>query len=351
MTDAETIRPSRLLAVALRQARLLVALPLIAATLAVGASFLVRPRFQSVTSAIPEATGGRAPQLSGAAIGIAAQLGVSLGGGGGSQSPLLYVQLLQSRRILGELLESRVPNPDPARFGTADSLTLLTVLDVAPRATPERRFEAGLVALRKDVLSMDVDIKTLLLTITAETEYPAVSALVAERALDRLVAFNREARRSQARARREFAEGRAREFERQLREAEEALTRFYTVNRSYRDAPALLNEAQRLQRAVQLRQELYVGVQREAENARLDEANDVPQLSVVDRAAVPVRKSFPNRALLAVVALLLGLGVAAARVLFDPAVAGPVPGGLTEEEYLAESWRRLRAGRAAGAAA
>jgi uncharacterized protein involved in exopolysaccharide biosynthesis len=64
--------------------------------------------------------------------------------------------------------------------------------------------------------------------------------------------------------------------------------------------------ARRLERRVQLKQEVLGTLSRSYEEARINEVRDTPVLTVIDRADVPARKSFPNRTLSVLVALLVG---------------------------------------------
>jgi uncharacterized protein involved in exopolysaccharide biosynthesis len=57
----------------------------------------------------------------------------------------------------------------------------------------------------------------------------------------------------------------------------------------------LLFEQRRFERAVEQKQELVTSLAQTYEEARISEAGDIPAISVVDAAAVPVRRSFPVR--------------------------------------------------------
>lgn len=340
MADDYSVSLYRFAATALRHWRMLLLLPFALAVTVFLGSFLLRVRYTSVTTFLPETQSSRL-QLSGGLAGLAAQFGLPLGAGA-SQSPLLYVQIIQSQRLLGTVLRSRFANPDRARFGTVDSVPLLQLLDLPRQPTPARAFDAGVRYLRQDAIGVDVDLKTNLVSLSAEAEYPALAQAMADKMLEVVNEFNRGIRRSQARARREFAEGRAQEYKQALSEAERALEQFYVRNRTYRGSPELVAMEAQLQRQVTIEQELYLSIQREVETARLEEVNNVPLLTVVDPPVVPVRKSFPRRGLLALFGLLAGMTLGLMRVLVDPALRGHAAGPAADAEALASAWRDTR---------
>ncbi|MES4784699.1 MAG: hypothetical protein C4294_01480 [Nitrospiraceae bacterium] len=126
--------------------------------------------------------------------------------------------------------------------------------------------------------------------------------------------FNFQRRQVTARARRHFVEQRLLEAERALHRSEDELGNFLARNRRYESSPELVLEYQRLNRAVQVRQEVYLTLARELENSRIEEVNDTPTLTLIEPARAPVRKSKPRRLLMAVAAALLGLVGALAAV-------------------------------------
>jgi len=70
-------------------------------------------------------------------------------------------------------------------------------------------------------------------------------------------------------------------------------------------------EANRLERDVQVKQEVYLTLTREYEQARIAEVRDTPLLTIVDRAVPPYKKSSPHRLLMVIAALVIGVVLAA----------------------------------------
>jgi uncharacterized protein involved in exopolysaccharide biosynthesis len=150
-----------------------------------------------------------------------------------------------------------------------------------------------------------VNAQTSIVTVKAELPLPDLAAAVANRLVAYLNDFNTQTRQSQARERRKFTEQRVGASQEDLREAEEALKRFYQANRSWQQSPQLVFEEGRLRRQVELRQELHLTLRREYETARIEEVNDTPVITVIDPAVAPQRKSSPKRMLWALLAFAL----------------------------------------------
>jgi uncharacterized protein involved in exopolysaccharide biosynthesis len=291
--------------VLLRHRGVVFGLPAAAAVVTAGVSLLVTPRFTARTTFVPEA---RSPSILPPGVaGLAGQLGVSLDADP-SQSPRFYAQIATSREVLEQVLLTVYDDPrNSAPLG--DSATLLTILEVEGR-TPAESLHNG-VKLLRTLVSAQVDIQTNIVTLSVESEYPSLASEVANRCVAYLNEFNASTRRSQAHERREFVAARLSEGERALRAAEDQLKRFYELNRSWQQAPQLVFEEGRLRRQVELQQELYLTLTREHETSRIDEVNDTPVITVLDRAIPPTERSYPKRKLLVFIAFTIAAGVGA----------------------------------------
>src|SRR5438552_3811746 len=118
--------------------------------------------------------------------------------------------------------------------------------------------------------------------------------------------FNLARHQLQARKQRRYARERLKEAEHELRDAEARQLSFLQSNRTYATSPILTFEANRLERDVQVKQESYLTLTREYEQARIAEVRDTPLLTIVDQAVPPYKKSSPHRALMVIAALVLG---------------------------------------------
>jgi uncharacterized protein involved in exopolysaccharide biosynthesis len=103
-------------------------------------------------------------------------------------------------------------------------------------------------------------------------------------------------------------EARLAEARTELVDAENRLATFLERNRRYQDSPELTFEAARLQRQVDLQQQVYASLAQAYEKARIDEVRNTPVLSVVDSPDVlPGGRGLVRRALLGA---LLGAALA-----------------------------------------
>jgi uncharacterized protein involved in exopolysaccharide biosynthesis len=289
----------------LRRRRLVLGLPVATAFVTAVVSLIVPPTYTATTAFVPEAaTGNRIPA---GVSGLASQLGISLGGEA-TQLPQFYAQVLQSREILDRILLSRYPDPR-AEHNPPDSTSLLAILEVEGDSRADS-LHAGREQLA-DLMSVSVDRQTGIVTLNVDSRYPELAAAVANKFIEYLNDFNAQTRQSQARERRRFVEGRIQTAEQELRRAEEDLKSFYERNRTWQQSPQLVVEEDRLRRQVQLRQEVYLTLNREYETARIEEVNDTPVITVIDRAIPPEKKSKPKLRLLVILAFVLGgmLGV------------------------------------------
>src|SRR2546426_11174293 len=164
--------------VLLKRWRLVVGLPLVAATLAAAVTLLLPPRFTATVTFVPEQ---RSPNRGGGGgggglVGIAGQLGIPLGMDP-TQSPRFYAQVLKSRELLARVLLTKFP--DPRRPAAGDSVPLLAILRVwggiwgAKSAADS--LDRGVRKLRRRV-SARGDIQTFLVYLSVTTRYPDLSA-------------------------------------------------------------------------------------------------------------------------------------------------------------------------------
>ncbi len=282
--------------------RLLLGLPIVAGTILVAVSFLVPNTYTATVTFVPEVR--REGMLPSGIAGIAGQFGISLGGES-SESPRFYAQVVESRELLERLLLSHYANPKTPGGDSADSVTLLSLLEVKGHNRLDS-LANGVRAL-DDRLHVRVDNQTRVVRVSVESRYPALAAEIANRVVKYLNEFNTRTRQSQASERRKFVELRVADGEHALREAEEALRSFYERNRSWQQAPQLVFEEGRLRRQVEIWQEVYLTLRREYETARIEEVNDTPVITVLDSAIPPAKKSRPDRPFLAAGGIAIGL--------------------------------------------
>ncbi len=285
-----------------RHRRVTLSLPLLLAFATGIVSLFVRPTYTATTTFVPEAS-PQPGRLSAGLAGLASQFGVSFGADA-SKSPKFYAQVLRSRELMEHVLLGKYMDPRRQPTVPTDSATLLSILGVNGRDSADSLARA--VRKLDDLVAVNVNGSTGIVSLSVDAFYPGLAAAVANRFVDYLNAFNTQYRQSQAREERRFVEQRLADGERGLRDAEEDLRAFYERNRSWQQSPQLTFGEGRLRRQVEIRQELYLTLNREYETARMQEVNDTPVITVIDSATAPVRKSRPKRVLLVTIALVLG---------------------------------------------
>lgn len=225
---------------------------------------------------------------------VAGQYGLGAFGGSANMSTLLP-QILSSRDFLVRL----------ARRNDGSASELPAILGIK-EADPARREERVVDALRARISSA-YDFQSDITTVFALFPDPVLSATVANATVEELNLFLHDLRSSHVGEKARFIAGRLVEVEAALRQAEDALTLFRERNRSIVTSPQLSRDEARLQREVTAQEQIYLTLKSQYEIARIDETKNMPDLSVVERAAPPVRRHSPRPAPTMALALLLSL--------------------------------------------
>lgn len=263
------------------------------------------PRYTAESSFFP-----KAQQTGGAGIaGLAAQFGIDAPGSTGGDSPEFYGELVRSPTILQRAGSTTYEFDADGEHMSGDMAALY---DLGGSTGFERRRE--LTRLMNELVGTDVDIVTGIVTVRTSTRWPALSVAVNARLLELLSEFNLQRRQEQAAAERRFVEGRLAAAEAELTEAERTLEVFLTENRRYQSSPELSFDAGRLQRRVDLRQQVYASLAQALEEARIEEVRNTPVFTIIDQPGALVRPSHLGVPAGGVLGLLLGLiaGIAAA---------------------------------------
>jgi uncharacterized protein involved in exopolysaccharide biosynthesis len=283
--------------VMLKRRRLTIGFPIVVAVVAAVITLIVPPKFTATATFVPE-TESEELSLPGLA-GLAAQFGVALPLGAAS-SPQFYADVLKSRTLRDAVLSTNFA--DPRSDSPTDSATLLDLMRVKGESE-RKRLEKGRKRLKK-AIAIGVDAETNIVRISAETRYRELSADVTNFYLGLLNRFNLETRQSNAQERRRFIETSLAEAENELNEAEEELKHFLERNRQFQGSPELQFQYDRLDRRVAIKQEVFTELRRQYEEARIQEVNDTPVITVIDRAVPPEDRSSPKRKLNVILAFI-----------------------------------------------
>jgi len=275
----------------------------VALTLIRGVNYVAESRFK------PQSSNTAASRLSGLAV----QFGVNLGATNNDESVDFYAELAQSNELLREVASTRFTFE--ASPGKKLSGNLVDLYHVKGK-TAEEKLQSATAMLRHDV-SAGPNAKAGLVTLRTVARWPALATLINRRLLDLINEFNVTKRRSSASLEKEFVEARLNASQAELRRAEENLQHFREQNRGMLLAPQLTLELGRLQREVELQNQVYLSLAQAYEQVRVEEVRNTPVVTVVDgpeHSAKRAGGSLPINILIGIiVGMLLGIAGALAR--------------------------------------
>jgi len=298
---------------------------------------LLRPKSYTTTFSFVPQTSPDANR-SGLA-GLAQQFGIPLSAlGAVTQQPQLYADLLVTRTVLEPIaMDSFAVGAESAR-----RVPLAEFLDVGDDE-PAVMIEETLLALRKDVIATTLATRTGMVTARVRTQSPYVSLQIAERLLGGLNTFNLMTRQSQAREERRFTEGRLAAARVSLRAAEDTLQRFLQVNREFAESPALVFQRDRLQRDVQLQQQVVTSLAQQYEENRIREVRDTPVITIIETPSLAARPDQRLRALILLLGTVAGFALGVLIVIARDALASDRAIGRDPAlALLSNEWKRIR---------
>lgn len=149
-----------------------------------------------------------------------------------------------------------------------------------------------------------------LMTVTARASDPELAARMNQSVIKHLRTRVREIRTENTKETLRFVERRFQQAGQELNEAEDRLATFLEQNRSVLAggrAPQLQFQRERLRREVQFKEQLYSQLQKQITQTRLDLKRRQPVVTVAERPAPPANPSAPNRPLIVVLSLAVGV--------------------------------------------
>ncbi len=310
----EDLTLAGLLAFLMRHRRLILGTGL-AAFLVIGLwAFFAARTFTSTARFMPQASSeGALARLSG----LAASLGVSVPTADAGSSPAFYSELLQSRDILRRTAETRY-----AFVARGDSMRgSLVELFRARGDTPAIRRDAATKKLLKNI-DVTIGRETGTVDLEVTTPWPELSQQVAVRMIQQVSDFNLSRRQTKAGAERRFVETRVAEAKGSLRTAESRFESFLQRNREYRNSPQLQFSYDRLQREVNMQQQVYTTLSQSYEAARIDEVRNTPVITIVEPPDLPAKPDARLALVKGVLAGLVGLALGAFIAAFRSAFGG-----------------------------
>jgi uncharacterized protein involved in exopolysaccharide biosynthesis len=183
------------------------------------------------------------------------------------------------------------------------------------------------------------------LWIFVKAPYPELSQQIAANLVGQLDDYSRQRRHARAAAEREFIQERVTEARAELRAAEEQIVQFHLDNRDF-SSPVLDIANARLQRDILMKQQLYTSLLESYDRARIDEARNLPTITLIEspeRPAKPERSSSAAMPLLgAITGLLIAIVLAFIRERMAETHAAPTPAFANYTELKRQALRDLR---------
>jgi uncharacterized protein involved in exopolysaccharide biosynthesis len=258
--------------------RRLIGIGLAAGALALVGFSLWRPAYRAEAAFTPTPAAGNA--TGGNLAGIAEQLGFHMNALTGGQPLEFYAGLVRSRSLLSQVAVT--PYAFARKPGSRDTIhtTLLQLYHPAGVSEAERLLNA--VDILRSKTGAELDARSNIVRISVRARWPGLAEVIARRMLELINEFNLHSLQSQAGAERQFVETRLREAQYDLGMAEDSSQAFLERNRTFQASPRLQFESARLQRRVELRQQVYTTLAQAYEQARIAEVRNTPVITVFD---------------------------------------------------------------------
>jgi uncharacterized protein involved in exopolysaccharide biosynthesis len=287
--------------------KLLVLAGIVSLAAGIAYSFTLKKKYEAKVSLLPEYGAPKRGSFS--------LLGAGLNGDGAEKlQPDLYPTIMQSSPFGEYLLKQPVVDQDNKSYKTlldfmraqAKPGLLSGLFSSSPKAPAKEvklkrdgilsysLSEQSSIAGAISLLSADVDQKSGVIQISAETVDPFVSAIIVEAAQKYLIDYVEDYRSSKASQREGLLADRVKEAKARLRTAEYTLQSYRDQNRNIFSNTAKIEE-QRLQAEYVLSESLYSDLVRRYEQAKVSVKEERPVFKVLEPVKVPLFKSSPKR--------------------------------------------------------
>jgi uncharacterized protein involved in exopolysaccharide biosynthesis len=211
----------------------------------------------------------------------------------------LYPTIITSEAVLKDVIYSKYKTLE-----YPDSVNLIQYWEIKENK-PGGAYETALKDLREGI-SVSMDIKTSILTMSFETKEPKFSADIVNNVVDELDKFILTKRTTNASEQRKFIEGRLAEVKEDLTKSEENLKTFREQNAQVR-SPQLILEQGRLERDLQINNTLFIELKKQYELAKIEEVKNMPVINVLDFAHPAAFKESPKRLKIVIFVFLFSL--------------------------------------------
>ena len=295
---------------------------------AVFGSYTAESRFEATRSGLSASS----------LAGIASQFGLNLPLGDNEESVDFYAALLRSPGVFADLAQTRFRFPKEPGGRDSVSGVLIDLLGVGGSSPNQRLLNA--IDRLGNRTSVQTDLRANVITVVVKMPWPALAQQVNRRMLEIVDVINSQKRRSQASAEREFTQQRVDDAKHDLGVAEESMQGFLERNRTYQQSPRLVFEYARLQRQIELRQQVFSLLSEALERARIEEVRNTPVIAVLEPPELFWRRS-KNPLVMGFLAGAAGFVMALGWALFRSYVASERVRHATEYEQLRAAVRSV----------
>ena len=264
--------------------------------------FFVEPVYES-TSKIISSTGVTSNQSQ--AVGLAAQFGLSINTGGGSEPERVYAEILKSRTLARVMLKRKF---NTKKYGSQK--TLMQILTNPKDQDSENSGKNESLAIKAfiEMINISQDLKTGVYSLKISTFEPELASQVNTVLLEEFDKNQRKFKKDKSSETRQFIEERINDTKEELEFAEESLKNFTDRNRRIQNSPSLLLEQQRLSREVSVLTGVFTTLKQQLETAKIEEVKDSNPIIILDPPEIPLIRSKPKRKLAVIISGLIGLG-------------------------------------------
>jgi uncharacterized protein involved in exopolysaccharide biosynthesis len=168
----------------------------------------------------------------------------------------------------------------------------------------------------RDRISVDVDTKTGILTLTSEMPDAVAAAEIAQLSIDLLTNYVTDYKVSKAKENLDFIREQYDEAKLEFEKTQESLAIFNDRNRNVVTALAQA-ESQRLQNEYNLAFEVYKGLATQLEQAKIKVKEETPVFTVLEPVKVPVIRKSPKRMITLIVTILVGFSVSVLYIFLN----------------------------------
>ncbi|MBN2604085.1 MAG: hypothetical protein JXA91_08145 [Candidatus Thermoplasmatota archaeon] len=262
-------------------------------------AFKIPPVYMSNSKLITRTTGNKTSQASM----LAAMAGISIGGNQNTDPSGYLDQVIQDENFLKKIINKKW-------HFKGDSVLLDEIWKINPDTNSidweYRYYKRKLDKIRKGkLIKITQDMKNGVLTLSTLFVEPQLSYDINMFTIQLLADYIRNQIRFQAKEKRLFIQDRLKEVKSELENAENAYAIFQESNIFVSSAKLEL-ESVRLQRQVTINQGIYLELQKQYEQARIDEENDQTLLDVIKNPEIPIDREKPKRGKIIVIGTLFG---------------------------------------------